>query len=157
MTADYSTGALIRRALQEAPVFQEGLRFTLFLAMAGQAVTVVTPIVIQQIIDKEILGPDGIDMSNVVAMAGVALVALVIGVVVGRISLLRLVRSSSSGLSDLRTKTFDHLLRQSVLHVQAEELRPFDVLHVTAGGHVALFAAIPRSDCASDRSFPLTT
>ncbi len=120
MSTDYTTLALIRRALQEAPVFQQGLRLTLFLAMSGQAITVVTPIVIQQIIDKEILGPDGIDMANVVAMAGVALVALIVGVFVGRISLLRLVRTSSSGLSDLRTKTFDHLMRQSVLHVQAE-------------------------------------
>ena len=117
---DYTTVSLIRRSLQEAPVLQHGLRFTLFLAMTGQAITVVTPIVIQQIIDKEILGPDGIDMSNVVAMAGIALLALIVGVVVGRISLLRLVRSSSSGLSDLRTKTFDHLMRQSVLHVQSE-------------------------------------
>ncbi len=120
MIADYTTGGLIRRAFVEAPVFRDGLPFTLFLAMTGQAITVVTPIVIQQIIDKEILGPDGIDMSNVVAMAAVALVALIVGVVVGRISLLRLVQTSSSGLSDLRTKTFDHLMRQSVLHVQAE-------------------------------------
>lgn len=120
MSTDYTTLALIRRALQEAPVFQHGLRLTLFLAMSGQAITVVTPIVIQQIIDKEILGPDGIDMANVVAMAGVALVALIVGVFIGRISLLRLVRTSSSGLSDLRTKTFDHLMHQSVLHVQAE-------------------------------------
>lgn len=120
MNGDYTTAGLIRRALQEAPVFQRGLRFTLFLAMTGQAITVVTPIVIQQIIDKEILGPDGIDMSNVIAMAGVALLALIVGVVIGRIALLRLVRTSSSGLSDLRTKTFDHLMRQSVLHVQAE-------------------------------------
>jgi len=117
---EYTTGSLIRRALREAPVFQHGLRLTLFLAMTGQAITVVTPIVIQQIIDKEILNPEGIDMSNVIAMAGVALLALIVGVVIGRISLLRLVRTSSSGLSDLRTKTFDHLLRQSVLHVQAE-------------------------------------
>jgi putative ABC transport system ATP-binding protein len=34
--------------------------------------------------------------------------------------LLRLVRTSSTGLSDLRVKTFDHIMRQSVLHVQAE-------------------------------------
>jgi len=80
LSTDYTTLALIRRALQEAPVFQHGLRLTLFLAMSGQAITVVTPIVIQQIIDKEILGPDGIDMANVVAMAGVALVALIVGV-----------------------------------------------------------------------------
>ena len=65
MIADYTTGTLIRRTLQEAPAFQRGLRFTLFLAMAGQAITVVTPIVIQQIIDEEILSPTGIDMGGV--------------------------------------------------------------------------------------------
>ena len=120
MSGQYTTGAIIRRALTEAPVLQDGLRFTLFLAMTGQAITVVTPIVIQQIIDKEILNPGGIDLSNVLVMAAIALLALVIGVVIGRMSLLRLVRTSSSGLNDLRTRTFDHLMNQSVLYVQAE-------------------------------------
>ena len=120
MSTDYTTGTVIRRALMEAPVLRHGLRLTLFMAMAGQAITVVTPIVIQQIIDEEILAPNGIDMSGVLQKAAVALVALVIGVFVGRVALLRLVKTSSSGLSDLRSKTFGHIMRQSVLHVQAE-------------------------------------
>lgn len=120
MSTDYTTGTVIRRALQESPVLGRGLRFTLVLAMVGQAITVVTPIVLQQIIDGEILGADGINMVSVIQKASFALLALVVGVVVGRISLLRLVRSSSSGLSDLRTKTFSHIMRQAVLHVQAE-------------------------------------
>ncbi len=120
MSTDYTTGTVIRRALMEAPVLRHGLRLTLFMAMAGQAITVVTPIVIQQIIDEEILAPTGIDMSGVLQKAAIALVALVIGVVVGRVALLRLVKTSSSGLSDLRSKTFGHIMRQSVLHVQAE-------------------------------------
>ncbi|TDI54687.1 MAG: ABC transporter ATP-binding protein [Acidobacteria bacterium] len=120
MSTDYTTGTIIRRAFMEAPVLRHGLRLTLFMAMAGQAITVVTPIVIQQIIDEEILAPTGIDMSGVLQKAAVALVALVIGVVVGRVALLRLVKTSSSGLSDLRSKTFGHIMRQSVLHVQAE-------------------------------------
>ena len=120
MSTDYTTGTIIRRALMEAPVLRHGLRLTLFMAMAGQAITVVTPIVIQQIIDEEILAPNGIDMSGVLQKAAVALVALVIGVFVGRVALLRLVKTSSSGLSDLRSKTFGHIMRQSVLHVQAE-------------------------------------
>ncbi len=120
MSTDYTTGTVIRRALIEAPVFRHGLRLTLFMAMAGQAITVVTPIVIQQIIDEEILAPTGIDMRGVLQKAAVAFVALVIGVVVGRVALLRLVKTSSSGLSDLRSKTFGHIMRQSVLHVQAE-------------------------------------
>ncbi len=98
MSTDYTTGTVIRRALIEAPVLRHGLRLTLFMAMAGQAITVVTPIVIQQIIDEEILAPTGIDMRGVLQKAAVAFVALVIGVVVGRVALLRLVKTSSSGL-----------------------------------------------------------
>lgn len=117
---DYSTSTVLRRALVEAPVFRSGLRLTLFLAMAGQAITVVTPIVIQQIIDTEILDPDGIDMSGVVGLAAIALAALLAGVFIGRASLIRLVRTSSTGLSDLRTSTFTRIMKQSVLHVQAQ-------------------------------------
>ena len=120
MTTGYTTGNVIRRALDEAPALRKGLRLTLLLAVAGQAITVVTPIVMQQIIDKEILNPDGIEIVGVVQKASIALVALVVGVFVGRSALLRLVRTSSTGLSDLRTKTFGHILRRSVLHVQAE-------------------------------------
>jgi ATP-binding cassette subfamily B protein len=115
-----STSALLRRAIQEAPVLGRGLRLTLVLAMTGQAITVITPIVIQQVIDGEILAPDGADMGGVMAKASIALAALVVGVVVGRLALLRLVNTSSTGLSDLRTKTFGHIIRQSVLLVQSE-------------------------------------
>jgi ABC-type multidrug transport system fused ATPase/permease subunit len=115
-----STGKVIKRALLVAPTLSEGLRLTLFLAMVGQSVTIVTPIVLQQIIDGEILNPEGIDFSNVLGLAGIAVLALIVGIVVGRLALLRLVRSSSIGLSDMRTSTFNHLLRRSVLHVQAE-------------------------------------
>jgi putative ABC transport system ATP-binding protein len=90
------------------------------MAMAGQAVTIITPIVFQQIIDEEILNPAGIDFGDVMTRASVAVFALIAGIIIGRAALLRLVNSSSIGLSDLRTMTFDHLLRQSVLHVQAE-------------------------------------
>jgi len=114
------TGVVIRRALVEAPSLRDGLVLTLVLAMVGQGVTVVTPIVLQKILDGEILNPAGIDMGGVLGLASVAMAALVVGAVVGRFSLLRLVRSSSTGLSDLRTKTFGHIMSQSVLHVQSE-------------------------------------
>lgn len=120
MSERYTTGALVRRALVESPALRKGLRLTLVLAMIGQAVTVVSPIVLQVIIDEELLDPAGVDVIGVLQKASVALAALIIGVFVGRVSLLRLVRSSSTGLSDLRTKTFDHIMRQSVLHVQEE-------------------------------------
>ena len=120
MSEPRSTGVLIRRALVEAPSLRRGLRLTLALAVIGQMVTVITPIVLQRVLDEEIRDPNGVDMVGVYTMAAVALAALIVGVVVGRVSLLRLVNSSSTGLSDLRIKTFGHILRQSVLHVQSE-------------------------------------
>jgi ATP-binding cassette subfamily B protein len=120
MSAPRSAGALIKRALLEAPSLREGLKLTLILAMVGQAVTVITPIVLQRILDEEVPDPASVDMEGVFYLAGLALAALLIGLVVGRISLLRLVRTSSTGLSDLRTKTFSHIMSQSVLHVQSE-------------------------------------
>ncbi|MDH3189355.1 MAG: ABC transporter ATP-binding protein/permease [Acidimicrobiia bacterium] len=115
-----STTKLIGRAIAASPVLAEGLRLTLLMAMIGQGVTIVTPIVLQQIIDEEILNPAGVDIEGVLIRAAIATVAVVVGIVVGRAALLRLIRSSSVGLSDMRTMTFNHLLRQSVLHVQAE-------------------------------------
>lgn len=120
MSGRLNTSSLLRRAIEEAPVLGRGLRTTLVLAMVGQAITVITPIVIQQVVDGELLAPGGVDMGGVFAKASLALGALVVGVVVGRLALLRLVETSSTGLSDLRTKTFGHIIRQSVLLVQAE-------------------------------------
>lgn len=120
MSDSRASGSIIRRAFVEAPSLAEGLKLTLVLAMVGQAVTVITPIVVQQLIDNELLAPGGVDMVGVLGLGATALAALVIGVIIGRISLLRLVRSSATGLSDLRIKTFGHIMGQSVLHVQSE-------------------------------------
>jgi len=120
MSASRGAGTLIKRALLEAPSLREGLKLTLILAMVGQAVTVITPVVLQRILDEEVLDAAGVDMEGVIYLAGVAVAALLIGLIVGRISLLRLVKTSSTGLSDLRTKTFRHIMSQSVLHVQSE-------------------------------------
>jgi putative ABC transport system ATP-binding protein len=120
MSDRLSTASVIRRALREAPVLRQGLGLTLALAMIGQAITVITPVVLQQIIDTDLLGGSGVDMGRLLAKAGIALGALIAGVIVGRAALLRLVKSSSTGLSDLRVKTFHHIMRQSVLHVQSE-------------------------------------
>ncbi len=118
--SDQATSKVLGRAMNMAPVLRKGLRLTLAMAMAGQAITVVTPIVIQKIIDDEILSPGGIVMTDVLWKAGVALLALAIGLFVGRAAVLRLIRTSSTGLSDLRIMTFRHLLRRSVLHVEAD-------------------------------------
>ncbi len=104
MSDRLGTGALIKRALLEAPSLRDGLKLTLILAMLGQAVTVITPIVLQKILDEEIV-PGSVDMTGVLTLAGIAMAALVTGLIVGCISLLRLVRTSSTGLSDHQDAT----------------------------------------------------
>ena len=63
MSDEQATGQVLSRAMRLAPALKHGLRVTLVMAMIGQAITVVTPIVIQKIIDEEILASGGIDMS----------------------------------------------------------------------------------------------
>ncbi len=120
MSERTGSGTILVRAFRVAPALRNGLRLTLFMAMIGQAITVVTPIVMQQIIDDEILADSGVDMAGVLQKSAIALGCLVLGAFVGRAAIHRLIRSSSTGLSDLRIMTFRHLLRRSVLHTEAD-------------------------------------
>ena len=111
---------VLGRALSEAPVLRRGLGLTVAMAAAGTAIQIIVPIALQQIIDEELLTPEQIDLGRVGNKVLLAALGLVLGTVIGRAALLRLVRASSTGLSDLRQMTFAHLLKRSVLHVDAE-------------------------------------
>jgi len=52
--------------------------------------------------------------------AMIALVAMLLAALAARAALIRLARSSATGLSDLRVKTFRHIHRLSALHIQSE-------------------------------------
>jgi putative ABC transport system ATP-binding protein len=97
-----------------------GLIFTLVLAVIGTALQIVVPVVLQQIIDNEILGSGDVDTAAVLRRGGFAVVAVLLAMVAKLVSLRRLVRSSASGLAQLRIKTFDHLHRLSMLELQTE-------------------------------------
>lgn len=111
---------VLRMALKEAPVLRRGLGVTVAMAAVGTAIQIIVPIALQQIVDEELLTPEQIDLSRVGTKVLLAGIALVVGAWVGRAALLRLVKASSTGLSDLRQMTFAHLLKRSVLHVDAE-------------------------------------
>jgi ATP-binding cassette subfamily B protein len=110
----------IVRALREAPSLLRGIGLTLVLMAVGTAMQIVVPIVIQQIVDGEILAVGGVDVAGVLLRAGIALGAIVVAAVARRLGLIRLLRASATGLSDLRVSTFRHLHRLSILHVEGE-------------------------------------
>jgi len=118
--APIKTSSALARSFKVAPDLRKGLVLTLGLAVVGTALQIVVPVVLQQIIDNEILGSDQVDTAAVARRGAFALVAVMLAMVARFVSLRRLVRSSASGLAQLRLKTFDHLHRLSMLELQAE-------------------------------------
>ena len=61
LDSDETAISTIRRGLREAPVLRTGLWFTFLLAAVGSGGRVVVPILIQQAIDRGIVGAEGED------------------------------------------------------------------------------------------------
>jgi ATP-binding cassette, subfamily B, bacterial len=70
----FSATSTIGRGLEEAPVLRQGLGLTWLLAAAGAGGRVVVPIVVQQAIDRGIVGQDEVRLDFVIwcALIGVA-------------------------------------------------------------------------------------
>ena len=115
-----STTAALRRSFRIAPSLRRGLAITLLLAVAGTALQIVVPIVLQQVIDNEILGSGDVDTDAVLRKGLFALGAVGFAMGARYLSLRRLVVSSATGLAELRVKTFGHLHRISLLELQQE-------------------------------------
>lgn len=122
MTAASSTGSAqaLRRAFLHAPRLRRGLSLTLALALSGTGLQIVAPILVQQILDRDLLGPAGPDAASAVQRGLVALGVMAVSVLLSRQALVRLAVTAAAGLSDLRVKTFGRLHRLSVLHVESE-------------------------------------
>jgi putative ABC transport system ATP-binding protein len=106
--------AVLRRGLAVTPELREGLVLTVLLAIATSLGKLAVPILIQQILDRGVLGADGYRPGFVAAAcAGTAL--LIIGLYgVSRSTFLRLVRAAEASLLGLRVRTFDHIHRLSL-------------------------------------------
>ncbi len=110
----FSATTAIGRGLEEAPVLRQGLGLTWLLAAVGAGGRVVVPIVIQQAIDRGIVGPDDVDMSFIVWCALVGVLALIVAAVSQRTAVVRLGTRSEQALNDLRARLIDHIHRISL-------------------------------------------
>ena len=68
----------IGRGLETAPILRQGLGLTWLLAAIGAGGRVVVPILIQQAIDRGIVGEDDVRVDLIVQMAMVAVLAVLI-------------------------------------------------------------------------------
>jgi len=122
---------VLRRGLAVTPELRQGVVFTLVLAVAGAGGKLAVPILIQQILDKGVLGPEGFRPAFVYP-ACAAVAVLVSGMyLVSRLTYVRLVRASENSLMGLRVRAFEHIHRLSIAE-HAESRRGALVARVTS-------------------------
>jgi putative ABC transport system ATP-binding protein len=123
--------AVLRRGVRESPELRSGFGYTIGLAVLVAGARVLLPILIQQVIDKGINGPNGFDAAfvmGITAIVGGLTVALYFG---ARVTYRRLVRASEHALYGLRVRTFEHIHELSI-GAQNEQKRGAFVARVTA-------------------------
>ncbi len=116
MTSDDGAISVLRRGIAGAPELRDGLGATIAMALVGAMGRVVIPVLTQQVIDKGLTGPDGVDLHLVLALCGVAAVIVVLTMMLVRLTRVRLAKASEHALYRLRTDAFDHIHELSLAH-----------------------------------------
>ena len=127
----FSATSTIGRGLEEAPVLRQGLALTWLLAAAGAGGRVVVPIVVQQAIDRGIVGRDEVRFDFVVWCAVIGVAAQLAAALCQRRAIVRLGVRSEQALNDLRTRLIAHIHRISLAD-HNEERRGALVARVTS-------------------------
>ncbi len=106
--------AVLRRGLAVTPELRQGLVLTGVLAVATALGKLAVPVLIQQILDRGVLGADGYRPGFVAAACGGATLLTVALYLLSRATFLRLVRAAEASLLGLRVRTFQHIHRLSL-------------------------------------------
>lgn len=106
--------AVLRRGLAVTPELRQGLLLTAAFAVVTALGKLAVPVLIQQVLDRGILGERGY-RPTFVAVSCLAIGGLIVIVyVAGRATFLRLVRAAEASLLGLRTRTFSHVHELSI-------------------------------------------
>ena len=130
-TSQDSAVQTIGRGLEIAPILRQGLLVTWMLAAVGAGGRVIVPILIQQAIDRGIVGQDEVRVDLIAQLAVVAVVATFIAGLCFRQAALRLGVRSEQALYELRVRLISHIHRLSLAD-HGEERRGGLVARVTS-------------------------
>ncbi|HAS09037.1 MAG TPA: hypothetical protein DCS55_00720 [Acidimicrobiaceae bacterium] len=106
--------AVLRRGIAATPELKVGIAFTVGMAISSGAGRLAVPVLIQQILDRGVLGDDGFQPGFVYPACVVALVAILGLFALARATYLRLIRTAEDALYALRVRTFDHIHRLAI-------------------------------------------
>ncbi|MGZ8598003.1 MAG: ABC transporter transmembrane domain-containing protein, partial [Actinomycetota bacterium] len=121
--------AVLRRGVRESPELRKGLGFTLVVSLGITAISLVTPILVQQVFDHGFT-PE-FKPRFVYGICVLAFLLVIMAFLAARTAGRRLVRASEEALMNLRVRTFAHIHRLSIAE-QSEEKRGVFVARVTA-------------------------
>ncbi|HWD43965.1 MAG TPA: ABC transporter ATP-binding protein, partial [Actinomycetota bacterium] len=121
---------LLRRGLAASPELRQGAALTLALALVAGGGRVVTPVLVQQTIDRHISGGPA-RLSGVLAMAGAGVLLILVAAWAARTTNQRLATASERALCGLRVRAFNHIHALSMAH-HTEEQRGALVSRVTS-------------------------
>lgn len=112
--ADARALDVLRRGLAVTPELRQGLALTALLAVATAAGKLAVPVLIQQILDRGLLGDAGYRPDFVAAWCVATGLLIVVLYWVSRGTFLRLVRAAEASLLGLRIRAFEHIHRLSI-------------------------------------------
>ncbi len=112
--ADVRAVEVLRRGLERSPELRTGFRVTLVMALVGAVGRLVIPVLIQQILDRGVLGEQGFRPGFVYTAAAVAVLIVLLVAILGRATSIRLVITAEQMLMSLRVRAFDHIQRLSI-------------------------------------------
>lgn len=122
---------VLRRGLATTPELRRGITLTAVLAVVGAAGRLVVPVLIQQILDRGVLGPQGFRAGFVAVACASTAVLVVVLYLLSRLTYLRLVRTAEDSLLALRVRAFEHVHRLSVAE-HSEQRRGALVSRITS-------------------------
>jgi ATP-binding cassette subfamily B protein len=122
---------LVRRGFRATPELKAGIGFTIAMAMTMTAGRLLIPILIQQIFDRGLTGPQGFRPWFVYSACAIAVALVVLVYFAGRLTYQRMVRATENSLANLRVRAFAHIHELSIAE-QSTERRGAFVSRVTA-------------------------
>jgi putative ABC transport system ATP-binding protein len=105
---------VLRRGLVATPELRQGILLTVVLAVLTAAGKLAVPILIQQILDRGVLGDSGYRPTFVAVACGSVSLLIVVVYLVSRRTFLRLIRAAENSLLGLRVRAFEHIHAMSV-------------------------------------------
>ena len=108
---------VLRRGLAVTPELRQGIRLTVLLALLAGAGRMVTPVLVQQVVDHHLSRGE---LGGVLPLAAAGAVVVVLTALCARATGRRLAAAAERGLAALRTRTFRHIHALSIAHHNEE-------------------------------------